>query len=248
MSFIRTLSPKVDDAAKIKAEQGLLLSQDVAHARQFRIGRALFLTGAASVAAFTLTVITVATGTARPIDERVRRRFLQARSPVLDALSAVVTPLTSPAALITCSLATAFRFRQLGKKVWLPIVSAPALAMIAGRCFTATLPQQFAPTGSDGEPEVSFPSGHTTGATAEALTIGYVLWRDQVVGGAAAGAMSLVPLLGAINRLYRDRHWSSDVAAGLTAGVAIATILATLGEKLRARDAIAVPITDAGRP
>ncbi|HEY2091787.1 MAG TPA: phosphatase PAP2 family protein [Thermoanaerobaculia bacterium] len=188
--------------------------------------RSVFLVGAVSAGVFVLTASAVAAGTARDVDERLRERFVRARSPRLDALSAVVTPLTSPALLIACSLATAVRFRRLGATVWAPIASAPFLAMIAGRCFTATMPRQYAPTSSDGKPEVSFPSGHTTGATAEALTISYILRRRRLLGRGPAMAMLLVPLIGGLNRLYRDRHWSSDIVAGLSAGSAIAAGLA----------------------
>ena len=177
------------------------------------------------VGVFAITVKAVATGAARPIDERLRRKLLQARSPKLDAVSNVVTPLTSPPLLIAASLTTAFAFRHLGRRAWLPIASAPFLAMIAGRSFTATLPQQFAPASKDGTAEMSFPSGHTTGATAEALTIALVLRRNQLISRATAAGIALVPLVGGVNRLYRDRHWSSDIVAGLSAGAAIAIAL-----------------------
>ena len=178
-----------------------------------------------SVGVFAITVTAVATGAARPTDERLRRKLLQARSPTLDAVSSVVTPLTSPPLLIAASLVTAFTFRHLGRRAWLPMASAPFLAMIAGRCFTATLPQQFAPASKDGKAEMSFPSGHTTGATAEALTIALVLHRNRMISRATAAGIALVPLVGGINRLYRDRHWSSDIVAGLSAGAAIAIAL-----------------------
>ncbi|HEY2323402.1 MAG TPA: phosphatase PAP2 family protein [Thermoanaerobaculia bacterium] len=177
----------------------------------------------------------MATGAARAVDGRLRRKILLAHSPALDVLSAGVTPLTSPAFLIGCTLAASFRSRRLGANVWLPIGAAPFLAMIAGRCFTAVLPQQFAPEGSGGTPEASFPSGHTTGATAEMFTIACVLRRNRVFGRAGAAALALVPLIGGANRLYRDRHWSSDIVAGLSAGTAIAMALATVSEQLSVR-------------
>jgi undecaprenyl-diphosphatase len=191
------------------------------------------LLGVVSAGVFALTVKAVATGAARGLDERLRRRFLQARSPRLDVLSAVVTPLTSPAMLIACSLATAVRFRRLGATVWAPIASAPFLAMIAGRCFTATMPRQYAPTTSEGKREVCFPSGHTTGATAEILTISSLLRRRRLLGRGPAAAILLVPVIGGLNRLYRDRHWSTDIVAGLSAGTVIAVALVTGSERLR---------------
>jgi membrane-associated phospholipid phosphatase len=201
----------------------------VARTRSSRIRFALFF-GCLSVAVFAITANAVGSGAARSIDERYRRRFTQARSPFLDLLSAAVTMLTSPALLIVSSLATAFRFRRFGARVWLPIASAPFVAMIAGRTFPATLTQQFAPFREGCEPEACFPSGHTTGATAEALTTSLVLRRNGLIGRSASTAIACIPLISGANRLYRDRHWTSDIIAGLSAGAAIAIALATISE------------------
>ncbi len=188
------------------------------------MSRAKLAGGLLGATVFALTVKAVENGSARATDEWIRRRILRARSPRLDAISAVVTPLTSPPLMIACSLATAFALRSRGSRVWLPIASSPFIAMTAGACFTALLPQQCAP--NNGEP--CFPSGHTTGATAEALTIASVLRRENVIPRAAAVAIALLPVVGGVNRLYRDRHWTTDIIAGWSAGSAIATVLATL--------------------
>ena len=181
--------------------------------------------GTVSAAVFILTVKAVATGAARDIDERIRGIVVRARRPALDAVSAMVTPLTSPALLIGCSLAVALRFRRRGARVWAPIAAAPFVAMIVGRTFTATLPRQCAPTVSDEDDGTSFPSGHTTGAAAEALTIHFVLRRCGVLRRAPGAAILLLPIIGGLNRLYRDRHWSSDIVAGISAGTVIAVTL-----------------------
>jgi undecaprenyl-diphosphatase len=175
-----------------------------------------------AVAAFVAVTRAVANGSARAIDEEVRKRILARRAPALDAASGVITPLTAPALLIAASLALAFAVRRRGARVALPIAAAPFVAMIAGRTFTQMLPQQESPV----ECEPCFPSGHTTGATAEAFTIAYVLRREKIIAAPLALAIVAVPFIGGANRLYRDRHWSTDIVAGWSAGAAIAAMMA----------------------
>jgi membrane-associated phospholipid phosphatase len=188
-----------------------------------------------SVGTFIYVVKRVATGDARRLDEALRQRIASLKTPAMDAASAVVTFATAPALLIALSMAVAFRIRRLGAHAWLPIASSPFLAMAAGRTFTELLPQQYAPTSNDGECEPCFPSGHTTGATAEMLTIAFVLQRRGVVSTPVAAVIALVPIVGGINRLYRDRHWTSDIVAGLSAGVAIATALSSISDPAEER-------------
>jgi membrane-associated phospholipid phosphatase len=179
---------------------------------------------------FALVVRSVAVGKARPLDDSLRQKIKSLRSPALDAVSPIVMVATSPALLIACSLAAAFRVRGRGVRAWLPIASSPFVAMAAGRCFTELLPQQYSPTTEDGEREPCFPSGHTTGAAAEALTAAYVLRRSGEISTPVAIAIALVPIVGALNRLYRDRHWTSDILAGLSAGTAIAALLSSISD------------------
>lgn len=185
-----------------------------------------------SISAFVCVANAVGSGAARTVDETFRRRIARSHSPALDSLSSVVTGLTSPALLIASSFMVAFAARRRGVHVWLPILSAPFAAMVIGRAFTEFLPQQNAPEGKDGRPEPSFPSGHTTGATTEAFTIAYVLRRNGAIGDVAAATIALLPFVGGVNRLYRDRHWTSDIVAGWTAGATIATALAAWGDAI----------------
>jgi undecaprenyl-diphosphatase len=185
----------------------------------------LFVTIPAA-AAFVLLARGVADGSARRVDRGIRRRVREVRSPGLDVVSAIVTPLTAPALLIAGAGTVAFAMRGSGKRVWMPIAASPLLAMIAGATFTKVLPQQHAPTSEEGDCEPCFPSGHTTGAAAEALTIVLVLRRERILGGAAAAALLALPVIGGLNRLYRDRHWATDIAAGWSAGACIASLLA----------------------
>jgi undecaprenyl-diphosphatase len=195
-----------------------------------RIRRAIssLLVAIPAAAAFVVITRAVGDGSARKTDRAIHRRMRTFRSPALDVTSQIVTVLTSPALLITCSLGVAFLVRRRGLRVWLPIAAAPFVSMTAGTIFSATLPQQNAPTTSDGKREPGFPSGHTTGAATEIFTIAYVLRRS--IGPAGVTALVLTPFLGGVNRLYRDRHWASDIAAGLAAGTCIASLLALASE------------------
>jgi len=186
-----------------------------------------------SVSTFLLVVKSVASGKARPFDKALRQKIAALRSPSMDIVSAVLTAATAPALLIASSLTVAVRFRHLGLRVWLPIASSPLIAMIAGRCFTEILPQQYSPTSKDGERECCFPSGHTTGAAAEMFTMAYILRGSGVVSTPTAAAIAIAPIAGGLNRLYRDRHWTSDIVAGLSAGTAIAIALTSIGASRR---------------
>jgi undecaprenyl-diphosphatase len=75
----------------------------------------------------------------------------------------------------------------------------------------------------------SFPSGHTSGSTAVALVIAYVLRRERIGGGIWIGAL-LVPLFVGVSRVVLDMHWASDVVGGWLIGAAYATAVCALYE------------------
>jgi membrane-associated phospholipid phosphatase len=78
----------------------------------------------------------------------------------------------------------------------------------------------------------SFPSGHTTGTTAFALTAAYVLRRDGLITAPAAALLGAGgPLLMGAYRVIDDEHWMSDVLAGWLLGAAVGlTCCATLAD------------------
>lgn len=68
----------------------------------------------------------------------------------------------------------------------------------------------------------SYPSGHTTGATALALTTALVLERQQLVSRNRALAIAVgVPLAMGMYRVIDDEHWATDVIGGWLLGGAI---------------------------
>jgi undecaprenyl-diphosphatase len=186
--------------------------------------------GAAGVAILRRTALAVASTESAAFDAAVREQVLSLQSAGGDVVSQVVTALSAPALLVIVNCAVAYALRRRGRAIWLPIAAAPFLSMTAGATFSRTLPQQFAPGSADCEP--CFPSGHTTGSTAEAATIAYLGIREGFVSGTGGAVLLLGAGLEGVNRLYRDRHWASDIIAGWSAGLAIASICAIASEIL----------------
>lgn len=165
-------------------------------------------------------------------DQRVRAQLLPFRSRQLDAVSAVITAMSAPAFLVPVTMAIAFSQRKRGTSSWLPLALAPVAAMTAGQLMTLRGPKQFPPASSDEDCSPCFPSGHTTGLTAEAMTVAYVLRREAVLSRNQTLALMAFPMVAGMNRLYRDRHWVSDIAGGLAAGTAVGAACALVSEIL----------------
>jgi membrane-associated phospholipid phosphatase len=97
------------------------------------------------------------------------------------------------------------------------------------------------PVGLDGlvDSSYSFPSGHSTVSAAVCGTLGYVLWREGLIGGRVALTLTaLVPLLVGVSRLYLNVHWATDVLGGWIAGLFIAALAAMLYDRHGRRRAV----------
>jgi undecaprenyl-diphosphatase len=71
----------------------------------------------------------------------------------------------------------------------------------------------------------SYPSGHTTGATALAVTTALVLRRNGLVSPASAAAIAVgAPLVMGAYRVIDDEHWATDVLGGWLLGSSIALV------------------------
>lgn len=193
------------------------------------------VTAAASAALFRLGQVVEARELVK-FDHRVRASLLGVRTRALDALSAVITALNAPAFLVPATLAVAFAQRKRGIASWLPMALSPLAAMTAGQLMTTWGPHQFPPDSSDDTDRPSFPSSHTTGLTAETLTVVWVLRHERRLSEGASSLLMLVPQAAGLNRLYRDRHWATDIAGGLAAGTAVGAICAISCELLQPID------------
>ncbi len=100
---------------------------------------------------------------------------------------------------------------------------ASTLSTSASKVFDWVLTHRAPPPGRHSPREQSFPSGHTLETAALSLTAAYILWREGIADARVAFPMAaLVPLLEGAGRLFLDRHWATDVAAGLLGGITIA--------------------------
>ena len=79
-----------------------------------------------------------------------------------------------------------------------------------------------APAGCESSTD-SYPSGHTTGVTAVALTTAYVLGRQGVISKRRAIALAAAaPAIMGVYRVLDDEHWTTDVFGGWLLGGAVA--------------------------
>lgn len=204
----------------------------------FDLGAALVLIAAAGL--FALVARRVATKSAEPFDQGVRRWAQERRTPAGDLAARPVTLLSMPGVVVPATAALVWWLWRAGRRhAALALGIAPAAAATAGLSFTTFLAQRNPPDAGDapeGEvTEPSFPSGHTTGVTAEALSVAYVLSRERLASPLALAGLLGWPLIVGATRVYRDRHWASDVIGGWAAGTAVAAGCALLYERVGPR-------------
>jgi undecaprenyl-diphosphatase len=140
---------------------------------------------------------------------------------------------------VAASLYLWYRWNRDNRYVAGGILIAPALAIgvdtAVKRLYGRARPPGFGRV-SDGS--LSFPSAHATAAAAVCCTLAYVFWREGILGRAGALLLAIVvPLLVGISRVYLDRHWATDVLAGWSAGLFIASLSAGLYNRTRRHEA-----------
>lgn len=169
-------------------------------------------------------------------DQEVREEVL-ARDPDPESPVALFfKAISATEFLLTMNGLVALGTCRRGARAWLPVVLGPALVKAAGMTCERMLPLQYAPTSKDGRPKPSFPSDHAMAATAELLVPAYVLVREKLLTPAALAGIVVIPVGAGINRLVRDRHWASDVVAGWTAGLGIASLCCLVSELVFCKD------------
>ena len=179
-------------------------------------------------------------GVTKEMDEKVREVLQAKRAAPVDAVVRPVTVLSLPILVVAATAGLVVWLHQQDRtEAALAIGFAPVAAATLGQTFTMVFPQRNPPdvAGDQGGQAVqaSFPSGHTTGVTAEALAIGYVLNRERLISPSVLALLLGWPFVVGATRLYRDRHWASDVLAGWVAGAAVAACSALLYDTITAR-------------
>jgi membrane-associated phospholipid phosphatase len=81
----------------------------------------------------------------------------------------------------------------------------------------------------------SFPSGHSSGAATIVTLMSYVAWRQHRFRAVVLSSSIAFALLVAASRVYLDRHWTTDVVAGLVIGVALGLGCCALYEMVERR-------------
>ena len=191
------------------------------------LGAAAVLLTAAGL--FAVIARTVATKEAEPTDQSVHEWAQEHRTAPLDVVTKPITLLSVPMIVVSATAALVWWLHHQDRKdASLAIAFTPLAAAAVGQSFTSFFAQRNPPdhlaTGTGEPTEATFPSGHTTGVTAEALAIAYILSREKLASPGVLAALLAWPFVVGVTRLYRDRHWLSDVLAGWVAGTAVAAI------------------------
>lgn len=183
------------------------------------------------------------------LDEHaVSQAVVDARTPALDSVTAIVSGLAdTPVVIATCLVVVGLTWWGT-RQWWFAVVPAIALSAEATVFLTSS-----ALIGRD-RPEVdhldhapptsSFPSGHTGASTA--VYLAFALLATRIRHGALRVTVivlcSLVPVGVALSRVYRGMHHPTDVIAGLAVGGTCALIAWTwMPERQHAVDADPAP-------
>ncbi|MEV8391768.1 MULTISPECIES: phosphatase PAP2 family protein [unclassified Streptomyces] len=198
---------------------------------------------AAVLALFVAVLDLLADGYEGLIDYTVLGEVIEHRSlPMTVFMEAVSTvaeiPLMAAAGLLALFLARTTRsWRPLAIVGGAAVLSAGLATLVKEVVARTRPPMADAVVAETG---FSFPSRHTTVATALLLTMAYLLARRASRRASAvalwAAALALAALV-ASSRVYLGVHWVTDVSAGFALGAAAALTLITadLGHRLWAR-------------
>jgi membrane-associated phospholipid phosphatase len=196
-----------------------------------QIGKApLIATALGGAAGFTAIASLVAARKTRQFDTALRRQIGTGHNKRAKAVVATLgysgkTWVHGPAAALLASYVNHRGSLQGSRAINL----ANTLATSASKMFDWTIKHRAPPPGRRAPREQSFPSGHTLETAAVALTAAHVLWREGIADPRIAFPVAvMIPILEGAGRLYLDRHWTTDVIAGLLGGVTIAAVC-TLG-------------------
>ncbi len=171
-----------------------------------------------------------------PFDEPVRNWFLTHQGVASDRVFLLASRVGGPSVVIPFSVAAGLWLREQRS---LPIAGTVMIAPATALALFLSIKRLYRrkrPAGAvvHGEKTYSFPSGHSAASAAVFGTLAYVLWREEMLPGAAACALSVVPpLVIGTSRVYLDVHYATDVLGGWSVGGLVAAMSALVYERVR---------------
>jgi membrane-associated phospholipid phosphatase len=167
-----------------------------------------------------------------PLDRAVRARTNVLREYGARRILAPMFPLGLPGGYITIAYLTARWLQRRNARGGPAIVTSAWLGWLVHRAAKVVYRRERPRIPGMGRRTDSYPSGHTTGATALSLTTAAVLARRGIWSRQRAVAVGLAaPALMGMYRIIDDEHWFTDVVGGLLLGSAIGLgCLVTLGD------------------
>jgi membrane-associated phospholipid phosphatase len=149
------------------------------------------------------------------VDRRLRR---VAQSPALRPVSAAMRPLFPlglPGGYITIAYLLARSLRRKRRAGGPAIVTSAWAGWLVHRAIKVVYKRERPRRGDRPRRIESYPSGHTTGATALSVTAARVLSREGLLSRDAAMALAVgPPLVMGTYRVLADDHWATDVIGG----------------------------------
>jgi undecaprenyl-diphosphatase len=206
----------------------------------FRVPSAV-LFGAAAVATASFVALTraVARGKTARWDRRAKRAVHVGKSNgsaagALSVASRATTPLGKWWGQVPAALVTAAKLRREHRHAAAVTIAGTSIAAALLPLLLDRVTLRRSPPRERGEPEKqSYPSGHALQSSAMAVAAGYVMQREQLAAPRWLAPLGPLSLATGVSRLFLDRHWTSDVAAGYCAGVALGATSAGLYELIR---------------
>ena len=185
---------------------------------------ALISGGVGAAIGFVLLARQVKRHRTRKIDATVRKALPKRHRRVTKVAMQLYDPLGKwYGQMPIAALATAALWRARGPQVAVPIAAASASAASLAWVLEQTMRPRKPPPGRHSPTEPAFPSGHALQTGAVAWTTAYVLVREGIASPRAAVPLALaLPAASGLIKLWRDRHWFTDVVGGYLLGAAVA--------------------------
>jgi len=163
-------------------------------------------------------------GDRRPaIDRWVRRRAGANGARNASKILAPLFPLGLPGGYITISYLLARSLRRRRRSGGRAIVTAAWAGWLVHRGLKLVFVRERPRKSGQRRRLDSYPSGHTTGTTALAVTAAQVLARHGLVSPRLAALIGVgAPALMGVYRVIDDEHWATDVIGGWLLGASIA--------------------------